>query len=68
MKVIEDKNSGKAKFVIKIGNEEKKYFPEDIASIILEYLKKYAENSVEEKLIKKAIITVPANFESIKDS
>ena len=61
-KVIKDEKTGKPKYIIKIGNEEKEYFPEDIASIILDYLKKYAETSEEGKKIKKAIITVPANF------
>jgi molecular chaperone DnaK (HSP70) len=61
-KVIKDEKKGKPKYIIKIGNEEKEYFPEDIASIILDYLKKYAETSEGGKQIKKAIITVPANF------
>ena len=63
-KVIEDKKTGKPQYDIKIGNEEKKFFPEEIASNILDYIKKYAEKSNDDKPIKKAIITVPANFEN----
>ena len=39
VKVIEDKETKKPKYVIKIGNEEKKNFPEDVSSMILKYLK-----------------------------
>ena len=63
-KVVEDKKTEKPKYIIKIGKEEKEHFPEDIASIILNYIKEYAEKSLEGKSIKKAIITVPANFEN----
>ena len=65
VKVIEDKKTGKPQYVIKIGNEEKKYYPEDVASMILKYIKKYAE-SFENKEIKKAIITVPAHFNNLQ--
>ncbi|WP_029906233.1 molecular chaperone DnaK [Mycoplasmopsis opalescens] len=44
---------------IEINN--KKYKPEEISAIILEYLKKYAEEKVGHK-ISKAVITVPAYF------
>ena len=67
-KVIKDEKTGKPKYIIKIGNEEKEYFPEDIASIILGNLKKYAETSEGGKQIKKAIITVPANFNNSQRS
>ena len=63
-KVIEDEKTKKPKYKQKIKNEEKEYFPEDIASIILDYIKNYAEISIEGKPIKNAIITVPANFEN----
>ena len=63
-KVIEDVKTGKPKYKQKIKNEEKEYFPEDIASIILGYIKKYAEISIEGKPIKNAIITVPVNFKN----
>ena len=43
VKVIEDKKTGKPKYVIKVENEEKEYFPENVASMILTYLKKNAE-------------------------
>ncbi len=63
-KVVEDKKTEKPKYIIKIGKEEKEYFHEDIASIILNYIKKYAEKSNKDKPIKKVIITVPVNFEN----
>ncbi len=61
VKILEDKNTGKPKYVIKVENEEKEYFPENVASMILTYLKTYAE-IYENREIQKAIITVPANF------
>ena len=42
VKVIEDKETGKPQYVIKIENKEKKYFPEDVSSMILKYIKKYS--------------------------
>ena len=63
-KVIEDEKTKKPKYIIKVGDKEKEYFPDDIAAIILDYIKKYAEKSIEGKPIKNAIITVPANFEN----
>ena len=44
IKIIEDKKTGKPKYVIKVENEEKEYFPEDVASMILKYIKEYAES------------------------
>ena len=65
VKVIEDEETKKPKYVIKIGNEEREYLPEDVASIILNYLKTFAE-TFENKEIEKAVITVPANFNSLQ--
>ena len=62
VKIIEDKKTGKPQYVIKIGNEEKKYFPEDITSMILNYLKGIAEIFNSNKEINKVIIAVPINF------
>ena len=39
IEVIEDKKTGKPQYLIKIGNEEKKYYPEKVSSMILEYIK-----------------------------
>ena len=64
VKIIEDKETKKPKYVIKIGNEEKEYFPENVASIILNYLKTFAE-TFENKEIKKVVIGVPANFNNL---
>ena len=64
-KVIKDEKTGKPKYIIKIGNEEKEYFPENIASIILNYLKTNAETYIN-KEIKKVVIGVPANFNTLQ--
>ena len=66
VKVIEDKKTGKPQYVIKIGNEEKKYLPEDVASMILGYLKTNADIYNSNNEIKQAVITVPANFNSLQ--
>ncbi len=65
LKIIEDKETGKPQYLIKIENEEKKYFPEDVSSMILKYIKNYAE-MYENKEIKKAVITVPAHFNNLQ--
>ena len=52
-------NDGKNKPIINIDN--KKYYPEEISSILLEYLKKYSEDYLKQK-IENAVITVPAYF------
>ena len=61
VKIIEDPITKKPQYCIKVNNEEKKYFPEDVSSEILKYIKKYSEDYVG-KPIKKAVITVPAYF------
>ena len=65
IKVIEDKKTGKPQYVIKIGNEEKKFFPEDVSSMILKYIKNNAEIH-ENKEIKKVVIGVPAHFNNLQ--
>ena len=65
VKVIEDKKTGKPKYVIKIGNEEKEYFPVNVSSMILGYLKSYSE-LYENKEIKKVVIGVPAHFNKLQ--
>jgi molecular chaperone DnaK (HSP70) len=66
IKIIEDKKTGKPQYVIKVNNEERKYFPEEVSSMILEYLKKQAEIYNGNKEIKKAVITVPAHFNNLQ--
>ena len=65
VKIIEDKNTRKPKYIIEVENEEKEYFPENVASIILTYLKTYAE-TYENRDIQTAVITVPANFNNFQ--
>ena len=62
MKKIEDSKNNKSKYVIKVNNEDKEYFPEDVQSVILQYLKKIATNFENNENIKKAIIKVSAHF------
>ena len=64
LKIIEKNN--KPKYVIKGNDEEKVFFPEDVSSMILEYLKKIAMDYENNKNIKKAIITVPAHFNDLQ--
>ena len=66
MKKIEVPKNNKSKYVIKVNNEDKEYFPEDVLSVILQYLKKIATNFENNENIKKAIITVPAYFNDLK--
>ncbi len=59
------KDDGKNRPLIEVEylNEKKGFYPEEISSIILKYLKKISE-SYEGKEVKNAIITVPAYFNS----
>ena len=66
MKKNEVPKTNKSKYVIKVNNEDKEYFPEDVLSVILQYLKKIAMNFENNENIKKAIITVPAHFNDLK--
>ena len=61
VQIEEDPYTKKPQYCIKVGNEEKKYFPEDISSMILKHLKKFSEEFIG-KEVKKAVITVPAHF------
>ena len=61
VKIIEDSKTKKPQYVIKEENEEKKYFPEEVLSMILNHIKEYSEK-YENNTIKKAIITVPDYF------
>ena len=60
VKIIEDKNSRKAKYEVNIKGKKKEIFPEEVSSEILKEIKKIAEKY--NKNIKKAVITVPAHF------
>ena len=61
MKIIEDSKTKKPQYVIKVENKEQKFFPEEVCSKILQYLKKNAEIYNNTK-INKAVITVPIQF------
>ena len=49
-----------------MNNKDKEYFPEDVSSIILQYLKKIAIHYENNENIKKELITVPAHFNDLK--
>ena len=66
MKKIEVPKTNKSKYVIKVNNEDKEYFPEDVLSVILQYLKTIAMNFENNENNKKAIITVLAHFNDLK--
>ena len=58
-------SNGSAQFGINIKGNVSYYDPEDIGSFILAKLKKAAENKIERK-IKMAVISVPAEFNSLQ--
>ena len=62
-KVIKDENSEKPQIQVKDKKKDKKFFPENIISIILEKLKKNASVFLgKEVKVKDAIITIPNFF------
>ena len=65
VKIIEEPKTKKPQYVIKVENEEKKFFPEDVSSMILKYLKENTETYINSE-INKAVITVPAHFNTIQ--
>ena len=65
VKIIEDPITKNPQYVIKKDNEEKKYFAEEVSSMILKYLKENAETYTNSK-INKAVITVPAHFNNFQ--
>ena len=65
VKIIEEPKTKKPQYVIKVENKEKKYFAEDVSSMILNYLKQNAETFTNSK-INKAVITVPAHFNNFQ--
>ena len=58
---IKENSNGLPQYVINVGDEEKRYFPEEISSMILRKLKSLSEDFMGTS-IKKAVITVPAYF------
>jgi len=60
-KLEKEPNSDRPQYVIQYKGETKRYFPEQISAMILEKLKKNAEDFLGIS-VEKAIITVPAYF------
>ncbi len=60
-KLEKEPNSDRPQYVIQYKGETKRYFPEQISAMILEKLKKNAEDFLGNP-VEKAIITVPAYF------
>ena len=61
VKIIEDPITKKPQYIININNEEKKFLPIEISTLILKNIKEFSEIRTGKK-INKAVITVPANF------
>ena len=62
--VVENKSSKRPMIKIEDGNKSDLYFPEQISKLILEKLVKSARAYLDNKPIKKAVITVPAYFDN----
>ena len=62
VKIIKDPITQKPNYCININEkEERRLSAEEVASMILKYIKKYSEDFIG-KEVKKAVITVPAHF------
>ena len=64
VKIIEDSNTIKPQYEMKIGNKIIKKFPSEVALEIIKYIKKISELHIkkvfnQDVIIKKAVITVP---------
>ncbi len=59
--VEENPENGKPQYVINVDDEETRYYPEEISSMILKKLRGFSEDFLANE-IKKAVITVPAYF------
>ena len=66
MKIIEDAETKKSKYVMKVNNKDKEYFPEDVSSMILQQLKKIAMDYENNSNIKKEVIKVPVYFSDLQ--
>ena len=60
-KLVEDSTNEKVKLSIKIGENKKEFYPEEISAIILKQIKINAEKFLKRK-VNRAVITVPAYF------
>ena len=61
--VDKDTNNEKPEYIIKISNKERRYFPEEISSLILKEIDSFSKEGDLKKNNKlKAVITVPAQF------
>ena len=62
---VEKDSKNKPIIIVEYNNEKKKFYPEQIAAMILESLKKDAEEFLGQK-VKDAVITVPAYFNNLQ--
>ena len=60
-KLVEDSTNEKVKLSIKIGENTKEFYPEEISATILKQIKINAEKFLKRK-VNRAVITVPAYF------
>lgn len=58
---VEDDGNDRPHIVVEYKNEEKRFYPEEISSFILTYMKEISEDFIGEK-INDVVITVPAYF------
>ena len=58
---LDKDNNDKPQIIVKINDNEERYYPEEISAMILKQLKKEAEDYLDCE-VKDAIITVPAYF------
>ena len=59
--IKENELNGLPQYIINVDNEEKRYYPEEISSMILKKLKSFSQDFLG-KEVKRAVITVPAYF------
>ena len=59
--IKENELNGLPQYIINVDNEEKRYYPEEISSMILKKLKSFSQDFLGRE-VKRAVITVPAYF------
>ena len=60
-KVVKDSLSDRPQIIVNLGGQQKKFFAEEISAMVLQKMKKVAEDYIGHE-VKDAIVTVPAYF------
>ena len=63
--IKENELNGLPQYIINVDNEEKRYYPEEISSMILKKLKSFSQVFLG-KEVKRAVITVPTYFNNVQ--